>query len=96
MRALEAVPAVRVEDADQVDHRVGAGQLPAQHVVVVDVGIAHADGGQHAELAVLFAVAAEQHDAVAVGGQARHQVAADETGAAEDDELLCGHGSIPR
>ena len=93
VRALEGVAALRVEDADQVDHRIGAGELLPQHLVAVDVGAAHADLRQHAQRAVLLAVAAEQRDAVAVGGQSRHQVAADEAGAAEDDEFLCRHGN---
>jgi hypothetical protein len=30
---------------------------------------------------------------MAVGGESGHQMAADETGAAEDDNFLCGHGN---
>jgi hypothetical protein len=92
---LECLRAARVENADQVDHRVGALQRLLQGGGIVHVGGTHMHRRQHAQRAVLFAVAAEQHDAVAVGGQSRHQRAADETGAAEDDDLLCGHWINP-
>ena len=61
---------------------------------VADVGAADGHLRQHAEFTMLLTVAAE-HDVVAVGGQSRYEMAADEPSAAEN-ELLCGHGSILR
>ncbi len=92
VRALKAVRAAGVENADEVDHRICAGEFLAQHLVVIDVRGADDDIGQHAQRTMLLAVAAQHHDVVAVGGESGNEVAADETGAAEDDDFLCGHG----
>ncbi len=59
MCALERVAALCVEDADQVDHRVGTFEFAAQHVIVVDIGGADSHLRQHAEFAMLLAILAE-------------------------------------
>jgi hypothetical protein len=93
MCALEAVRATGVEDADEIDHRVGVGEFLAQYVVAIDIGAADGDLRQDTERAVLFAVATEHHDVMAVGGQPRHEMTAYKSGAAKDDDFLCGHGN---
>ena len=96
MRALEAGAAAAglVEDADQVDRRVGAGQQRGQRGAVVDVGSDHVDAGRGGDVAVEVAVAAGNAHAPAGSNQGRGEMATDEAGAAEQHNKGFGHGEV--
>ncbi len=69
MGALKTLIAHVIKDADQVDNGVGALELSPQCVAVIDVDTADAHMRKHAHFASALAIAREQQDAMAIGGQ---------------------------
>jgi hypothetical protein len=65
-----------------------------QYCIVIDIRAADGNTRQHGECAMPFAVARKQHDAMTIGRKPRHQIAADETGSAKDDDALRSHGEV--
>ena len=100
MRAAKAaaVEAALVEDADEIDHGIGAAERIRELAHVVDVERAHVDAVGCRKLMCTPAAATEYRDLPAVLPQPRHEPPADETGAAEHhDATRAGcHGTSPR
>ena len=92
------------EDADQVDHGVGAGHRPVDRGAVAQVGLHRhdlADAAERLQMGGEVGPAAGGADAPAVPRQGAHDVAAEEAGGAEhgDDRLLFsneGHDTLPK
>ena len=84
----DGVLARLVEDADEVDHRSGAARERRQRRRVADVGLDDLDRGQQEQVPGIVAATSGDDDPDAGTGQARNDVPADETAAADDHDLL--------
>lgn len=91
VRALELCLAA-LQDADQVDHRMLTRKQTLQRGVIVDIRLHHFTGRQQNQ--VLGAVTPpRRHDHAAAARNERvDDVAADEAGAAKDEDVAVAHG----
>ncbi len=82
---------VAVQDADEVDDRVLAGDEPVHDRFVVDVGLDDVDRRQqHQPLRRFTAPGGDGHGA-SVRDECRREMAADEAAAADDEDVLMPH-----
>ena len=86
----------RVQGADEVDHQALAGAQALERLRVVHVGYDDFDRGQQLEIARILQAARGHDDAPAFGDEPVEQVAADESGAAEDEGGAFGRGGHGR
>ena len=95
MRALElaaagAADARLVENANQIDDGISAGELARQPVAVEDIALGHLYARAECQLAMAAAIARRHHQFVAVACEAAQQGGADEAAAAENDDAHFG------
>ena len=92
--AREVLAAALLQDADEVDHRIGALDRGRDRIGIAQIGLHGMDLADHAErLQEAGEIGPAHRDAHAIAAlhQRAHDMAADEAGAAEDrDELLAG------
>ena len=82
-----------LQDAHQIDHRVLAGHQRVERSVIVDVGLDHLAGGQHDQVLRLVAAAGGHPHAAATLHQQVDEVASDESGTAEHEDVGVTHGT---
>ena len=86
MRARERLRAGLVQDADEIDHGVGAAHQLAQAPAIVDVALDEVDRRQQDQMLAALAAARRHDDLVAGGDQIRDDVPADEARAAQHED----------
>ena len=87
MDGVETLAAVLVEDGDEIDDRVGVGDGAIDRPAIAEIGLDRLDPADHAErLQVTGEIGPADGgaDAPAALEERAHDMAADETGAAED------------
>src|SRR5581483_3460371 len=87
VRALE----VAVEDTDEIDDRVDRGHQAAERRVVVHVRLHHIDGRQQDQAFCALAFTRGDAHANAACGELTHDVAAEKSGAADDEDIANDH-----
>src|SRR5690606_31394376 len=98
MEAAEAAAAALVQQADEIDHRIGPRERAGDLVAVADIagdGDDLADAAQGLQEAGAFGIAHGDDDAPAVLGQRAHEIAADEPGTAEHHDVATRHHLPP-
>src|SRR5262249_31651266 len=68
-----------VQEADEIDDRRGVAQPRIEQAAVERIALDDLDGRQQDQMARIVAPPGDRGDAMARGGKARNQVAADET-----------------
>jgi hypothetical protein len=91
-----AVVAALVEDAREVDHRVGAGERIGEEARVVDVAAPQFGAGRQPRALGPAAAAAGYHDPGAILEQLFGKLPADEAGTAEDHHVPRVHAASLR
>ena len=76
-----------MQDTDEIDHRVHAGGQSNQCVGVVDISLDHRHAGQREQVARVIAQAGGDGNTVAGGHQFAANGEANETAAAEDEDV---------
>ena len=94
--AAVARPAGRaaVQHADEVDDGVAAAHQAVEDARRIDVGLDHIDGGQQDQVLGALSPARGDQDVDAACSQQADDMAADETGAANDQDVLGFHAEI--
>ena len=95
MHLRERLPAGLVEDADEVDDRRGALREARETGCIADVGLDDIDGRQQEQVLRVVATARRNDDAPVVADEPADEVAADEAGAAHDEDRPAGHHRGP-
>jgi hypothetical protein len=80
-----------VQDADQVDHRIVAGQQFGQRLFATDVGFRHGDARLHDECLGAFAATCRDRDFDAALRQTVDDIGADETATPQQQDLFDVH-----
>ena len=93
MGALEAAAVVAglVEDADQVDGGIAAGEHAIEHGLIVHIGFDQLHGRNDEQVALALAAPRRDADPPAVTGQPAGEMAADEAAATEDADHPAVH-----
>src|SRR4051812_38926192 len=89
---LVAPPATAVQDARQVDDELAAGCEPLEHSGRKDIGLYDVDRGKEEEMLGALAPTRRNPDANGAPGERVNEVAADETRAADHQDILELHG----
>jgi len=84
----ERRPAGLVQYSHKVYDRIRAGQQARERHAIEDVGFDHLDRRQQDQVLGRLAAARGHDDVVSGRGESGHQVAADESAAAHDDDAL--------
>ena len=87
-----ATESALVQDADQIDDHVLATEALGQFGRVIHVAILERETGQHQHVLVLFAVARQHGDAMAILDQPADQPGSQEAAAAEHADRHRPHG----
>ena len=93
LHGVEGLPARLGQDADEIDHRVGAFDRAVDRPAIAEIRLDRLDLPDHAErlqVAGEIGTAHRHADAVAALRQRLHDIAADEARAAEDGDELGG------
>jgi hypothetical protein len=93
--ALVRAAAAAVQDADQVHHRVAPVRKARELRRLVHVGFQHLHGGKQDQRLAALAPARGHGDAGAARRERCNEVAADEAGAAENEDVLGLHAGPP-
>ena len=93
LHGVEALPAFLIEDADQIDDRVGVAHRRLDRLREAHIGLHRmdlADAAERLQMAGQFRAADGDADQILAIGERAHQVAAEEARAAKDGDQRVG------
>ena len=94
VRAVEVAAARLIEDADEIDRRVGAGRELLERERIVDICLENVHRRQENEMLGALPVSRRHDDVPTRGNQSRDDMAPDETAAAQHQDSRCAHRGV--